>query len=218
MHLHEAVLAGSEAGRFVLGGGAVIAAAGTAVGLRGLDYDRMPRVAVLTSAFFVATLIHVPLGFGASAHLVLNGLLGLLLGWAAFPAILVALVLQAVLFGHGGVWALGVNTVVMALPAVVCFYAFRGRARSGSESTALAAGFFAGAGGVFLGAILAAAALCAVGEEWFRVAQIDLAANSVVAVIDGMVTGTAVVFLRKVRPELLEVPPVVPEALEMHHA
>ena len=49
-----------------------------------------------TPAIFVASLVHVPVG-PSSMHLVLNGLLGLLLGWAAFPAILVGLLLQAVL-------------------------------------------------------------------------------------------------------------------------
>jgi cobalt/nickel transport system permease protein len=39
----------------------------------------------------VASLIHVPIG-PSNAHLILNGLVGLLLGWGAFPAILVALI------------------------------------------------------------------------------------------------------------------------------
>ena len=38
---------------------------------------------LLGAAFFVASLIHVPIGF-SSAHLILNGLLGVVLGWAAF--------------------------------------------------------------------------------------------------------------------------------------
>jgi len=123
MHLSEAVLATSDAGRIVLGAGIVLAAAGTAIGLRKLDYERMPRVAVLSSAFFVVSLIHFPIG-GTSVHLVLNGLMGLILGWAALPAILIALVLQAVLFQFGGLLAVGVNTVTMGLPAVVCYHLF----------------------------------------------------------------------------------------------
>ncbi len=218
MHLTEIVLANSDAGKAVLGAGAALAAAGTAVGLYRLDYERMPRVAVLTSAFFVASLIHVPLGPGASAHLVLNGLLGLLLGWAAVPAILVGLVLQAVLFSHGGVLALGVNTVVMGLPAVACHYLFRAPVRAPSDRPAFAAGVAAGATGVVLGAIMAAAALWAAGEPFHTVAQIDLSANSVVALIDGLVTGTAVMFLRKVRPEALDAPLAAPDAVEMPHA
>ena len=91
MHIYEGVFAATPHGQLLLLAGAAATAAGTAIGLRKLDYQRMPQAAVLTAAFFVASLIHVPLG-ATSVHLVLNGLLGLVLGWAAFPAVLVALV------------------------------------------------------------------------------------------------------------------------------
>ena len=117
MHIEDGVLAASPTGLAILAGGAALAAAGTAFGLRRIDYERIPQVGMLSAAFFVASLVHVPIGF-SSVHLVLNGLVGLLLGWAACPAILIALFLQSVLFGFGGLLALGVNTVTMAVPAV----------------------------------------------------------------------------------------------------
>jgi len=113
MHISEGVLSGN-----VLIAGCVLTAAGTAVGLKKLDYERMPQVALLSAAFFVASLIHVPIGPG-NVHLVLNGLLGVFLGWVAFPAVLIATLLQAILFQFGGLTSLGVNTVNMALPAVI---------------------------------------------------------------------------------------------------
>ncbi len=129
MHIPEGFLSGTPGGIGVLAAGAAVAATGTAIGLRKIDYEQMPRVAMLSAAFFVASLVHVPLG-GTSVHLVLNGLVGLILGWAAFPAILIALFLQAVFFGFGGVTTLGLNTVTMALPAVAAYYLFhRARAR-----------------------------------------------------------------------------------------
>ena len=81
MHISEGVLSAP-----VLAGGWVLAAAGTAIGLKRLDYDRLMTVAILAAAFFVASLVHVPIG-PASVHLILNGLLGVILGFAAFPAI-----------------------------------------------------------------------------------------------------------------------------------
>ena len=104
MHISEGVLSGP-----VLLSGAALAAAGTAIGLKKLDYDQIAKAGMLSGAFFVASLIHVPLG-PTSVHLIMNGLVGLLLGWAAFPAILVALALQAVFFQFGGITSLGVNT------------------------------------------------------------------------------------------------------------
>jgi len=205
MHIPEALLSGSPVGIAILGGGAALAAAGTAWGLRKLDYERVPQVALLSAAFFVASLIHVPLG-GASVHLVLNGLVGLVLGWAAFPAILIALVLQGVFFGFGGFTTLGVNTVVMALPAVAVYGLFHRAARRAGPSAAFAAGFAAGALGILFGAALLAGTLWAAGKELEKLAVAVMAAHLPVAILEGLVTASAVVFLRKVRPELLDAP------------
>ena len=81
MHISEGVLNGP-----VLVAGAAVALAGTAVGLRRLELDRVAQAGMLAAAFFVASLIHVPVG-PSNAHLILNGIVGLLLGWAAFPGI-----------------------------------------------------------------------------------------------------------------------------------
>ncbi|MBM4088645.1 MAG: cobalt transporter CbiM [Planctomycetes bacterium] len=214
MHIHEAVLSGSPAGMAVLGAGAVATVVGTAIGLRSLDDERIPRVAIVTSAFFVVSLIHVPLGV-TSVHLVLNGLMGLILGWAAFPALLVALLLQALLFGHGGLLALGVNTLAMALPAVLCggvcgrYLAPRSRQShvgSGELPTRRAtfvAGFSAGALAASLAALLMALVLWCAGEELRLLAQALFGFQMVVAVVEGLITGSVVLFLRRVRPELL---------------
>ena len=119
MHVSEGVLSGP-----VLLGGVVLSGLGTAIGLKKIDYDQIMTVAILSAAFFIASLVHVPIG-PANVHLVLGGLLGVVLGWAAFPSILVALLLQSVLFQFGGLTVLGLNTFNMAAPAVLCFYVFR---------------------------------------------------------------------------------------------
>jgi cobalt/nickel transport system permease protein len=80
-------------------------------------------VALLTAAFFVASLVHVRVG-PTSAHLLLNGLVGVLLGWRAGLAIPVGLFLQAALIGHGGFTTLGVNACVMTLPALLAAWLF----------------------------------------------------------------------------------------------
>jgi cobalt/nickel transport system permease protein len=103
---------------------AACAAAGMAIGLRRLTPQTLPMAALSTAVFFLAGTIHVPVGLG-SVHLVLNGLLGLLLGWLAFPVIFIALVLQALLFSFGGFAALGANTLLLAAPAVLAHHALR---------------------------------------------------------------------------------------------
>jgi cobalt/nickel transport system permease protein len=88
-----------------------------------LREEDLPSTALLAAAFFVASLIHVRVG-PSSAHLLLNGLLGVLLGRRAALAIPAGLLLQALLLGHGGLMSLGVNSCVLVLPALVVHWLF----------------------------------------------------------------------------------------------
>lgn len=217
MHISEGILAGTPHGQMVLLAGAAATAAGTAIGLRKLDYQRMPQAGVLSAAFFVASLIHVPLG-PTSVHLVLNGLLGLVLGWAACPAVLVALVLQAVFFSFGGLTTLGVNTLVMALPAVACHYLFHAAVRNGRESRVFWAGFAAGAAAILLGALLTAATLALAGKPFELFGRAMVIGYLPCAAIEGLVTGSVVVLVRKVRPQLLDALTLEPNESEVFDA
>ena len=120
MHIAEGVLSAP-----VLITGAVVAAGAVAYGLKKLDPRQVMMAAILGAAFFVASLIHIPVG-PSSVHLLLNGLLGVLLGWSAVPVIFVGLLLQAILYGFGGLTVLGVNTATMGLGAVLSWYIFGG--------------------------------------------------------------------------------------------
>jgi len=197
MHISEGILSAP-----VLIAGAALAGAGVAKGLKEMDYEKIPEVAVLTSAFFVASLIHIPIG-PSSVHLVLNGLLGILLGWSAFPAILVGLALQAILFQFGGFTTLGVNTFNMAFPAFVGFWLFRILARWNSRFVFIGAGFLCGALGILGGALLVALSLAGTKEAFVPVAKLIVVTHIPVAVVEGVITATAIMFLKKVKPELL---------------
>ncbi|EFK10408.1 CbiM protein [delta proteobacterium NaphS2] len=196
MHISEGVLSGP-----VLISGIVLAATGTAIGLKKLNYDRIPRAAILSAAFFVASLIHVPIG-PSSVHLILNGIVGLILGWGAFPVILVALTLQAVFFQFGGITTLGVNTVIMAFPAVLCYYLF-GRLVGKGPRIALPAAFLCGSLSVFLAGILVGLALTFTEENFLKAAYLVVMAHIPVMIIEGIITAFCVLFLKKVQPEML---------------
>jgi len=196
MHISEGVLSGP-----VLASGIALAAAGTAVGLKKLDYERIPQAGILAAAFFVASLVHVPIG-PSSVHLVLNGIVGLLLGWGAFPAILVALTLQAVFFQFGGITTLGVNTVIMAAPALVCFFCF-GRLMQKRTSMALTGAFVCGFVSVFLGALIAGVFLVFTEADFLKASGMLVAAHLPVMIIEGIITAFCVAFLRKVQPSML---------------
>jgi cobalt/nickel transport system permease protein len=130
--------------------------------------------------------------------------MGLVLGWMAVPSILVALLMQAVLFQYGGLTTLGINTVNMAVPAVLVHYLFSALARKGKGPLVGLSGFLAGASGVGLSALLVALSLVSTGEAFIQVAEAVLIANLPVLLVDGVVTAFCVIFLRKVKPEVLE--------------
>lgn len=114
VHIADGVLGGSW-----LVAGFILAAILAWIGSRGLRDEEIPRIALLTAAFFVASSVHVRIPPSSSVHLLLNGLVGVLLGWRSALAIPVGLLLQAALFGHGGFATLGVNCCIMVLPALL---------------------------------------------------------------------------------------------------
>lgn len=118
--------------------GGIIAFALVLLGSRAIRDEEIPHIGLLGAAFFVASLIHVRLG-PTSVHLLLNGLVGLILGQRAALAIGVGLLLQALLLAHGGLTVLGVNACVVILPALLARPLFRrmDRPESGDVSILL---------------------------------------------------------------------------------
>jgi cobalt/nickel transport system permease protein len=145
-----------------LAGGFALAALLAVWGACRLRDEEIPRIALLSAAFFTASLLHVRLG-PTSAHLLLNGLVGVVLGRRAALAIPLGLFLQAVLFpGHGGFTTLGVNACVLTLPALLAGFLFAALhrlpwlRRPGFRTVLVAAGsLVCTLGGVFLVAAIA---------------------------------------------------------------
>jgi cobalt/nickel transport system permease protein len=187
----------------VLVGGAVLAAGGVAWGLRRLDDRTIPRAAVLSAALFAGSLIAIPVG-PSSVHLLLSGLMGIMLGPATFPAVAVALLLQALLFGFGGLTTLGVNVFNIAMPGVLLGLAL-GPAIRTTASAPLRIGFAAGAGaGAVLGTgVLVALSLALSSSDYTPVASIMLATYLPLAIGEAFITAVAVAFLARVQPEAL---------------
>lgn len=195
MHISEGILSAP-----ILIGGGALTACGTLIGLRKLDTDRIMTVSMLTASFFVASLIHVPIGPG-SIHLVLNGLLGIMLGWVSFPAILIGLLMQAIFFQYGGLVVLGVNTVNMALPALIVYYLVRPLMKNPKSRTL--AGFIAGSAAIFLSAVCMALSLAFSDVGFLTTAKITIIANIPIMIIEGFITMFAISFIGRVHPDLI---------------
>ena len=175
--------------------------------------EEVPKAALLTAAFFVGSSISLPLP-PTSVHLIMNGLLGALLHWYAMPAILIGLLLQAVLLGHGGLTTLGVNAAMLGIPAVLAGYIFRLHHRCANLlKPKISLGLFS-----FLAGTTGAAIAIIIFFSLINLtlpADIDqgleqgfLTALTVgyipVALLEGLFTVLLVFFLQRVKPELLE--------------
>ena len=197
MHISEGVLSAP-----VLVGGFVGTAVLAAATMRRMDLEEIPKLSVITSVFFVASLIHVPIGV-TSVHLILNSLVGVVLGWRAFPAVLVGIVLQAILFGHGGVTVIGVNTLMMGGGALVAYMVWQQRHHFTFKRRELVFGALAGATGVMISGIILSLALITTGEAFYTMAGAVLLAHIPIMLIEAGVVGACAEFLNRVKPEIL---------------
>ncbi|NPV28049.1 MAG: cobalt transporter CbiM [Firmicutes bacterium] len=211
MHIPDGILGAGVC----LGGYATAGAAAwwslRKIGRKANPREGIPKASLLTAAFLVASWIHIPVP-PASVHLVLNGLLGVVLGYYAFPAVLIGLFFQAVMFQHGGLTTLGVNATIMGVPAFLAYHLFRLRRIFGKDSLVGTGifGFLAGAGAVGLAAaaafiILITTIPAGLDVEAQRASIIALTlAHVPLMVIEGAFTALVALFLHRVKPELLE--------------
>lgn len=198
MHISEGILPA----RVLVSGWAVTALIAGAV-LRKAEGEELPKMAVLTSVFFVASLIHVPLAGPVSVHLILNGLVGVILGYGAYPSIFLGLALQAILFQHGGIAVIGVNTVIMGVPAVMAYWIFGLRHVCTIRHGNAIFGFTAGASATAFSGVILSLFLRSAGEAFIPAARLALAAHVPVMLIEGAVTAAAVSYLTGIKPEAL---------------
>ena len=183
--------------------GAAVAIVGMAVGLKQLKSDRLSLTALFASAFFVASTIHIPVGIG-SVHLILNGVAGIFLGWAVFPAFLIALVLQALLFSFGGFSVLGVNLCIMALPALVVHYLSRPLLRELTRKRLISAGILTGVLGVGGSALIASLVLAMDGgKQYVDLIGLLIVSHLPVFVVDSLISVGVLLTLAKMMPEAL---------------
>jgi cobalt/nickel transport system permease protein len=192
-----------------------IGAVGTMIalkyGLKKLETDKVPQAAMLTAVFFISSLISFPIG-PSSVHLLFNGLIGLMLGWAAIPVIFVALLLQLMFFGYGGLLVLGLNTFNMAVPAILVAITLRplllslmSNSAGISKHASLIIGGISGGIGVGLTTFLLCFSLVLSGQEFAPMMKIILATNLPLLLIESAVTAMIVSFLAKTSPSIFNV-------------
>jgi cobalt/nickel transport system permease protein len=188
-----------------------------------LQTRQVPLLAIGAAFSFVIMMFNVPIPGGTTGHAVGAVLVAILLGpWAATLAVSVALVLQALLFGDGGITAIGANCFNMAFVLPFAGYAVY-RLISGNSPVASRRRMVAAGIAGYVGLVIAS--LCtgiefgiqpllhhtASGQALYCPYGLKVAISSMVgehALIFGWVeliaTALVVKFLQKQEPSLLE--------------
>jgi cobalt/nickel transport system permease protein len=209
MHIPDAVLSPAVAATT-----SVVAAGGLAVCVAKLQRhlgERTPVLMGVMSAFvFAAQMVNFPLfPLPISGHLLGGVLSAVLLGpWAGAVVIAAVLIVQCLLFGDGGVTALGANFLNMGLIGAVgghAIYTALRRVmdrRAGILISAMGAAWFS----VILasGAFALELAVSGRRSDFFRVLGWMALVHSAIGIGEALITGLVLRFLLVVRPDLIE--------------
>jgi len=191
--------------------GAVLLLAGNRI-----KEKNLPRVAVLSAGIFVAQMLNFPIGGGTTGHLVGGALFAIIAGpMVAVIGMTVVLLIQALMFGDGGVTALGLNALNMAVIAPLTgwgvYTLLKTMTEKGGSKSGIASGFVVGAAAwasVFVAAAACAAELAvsyAVSSGAYGIAATVsvpamLGMHAVIGVGEGIITAGVLTYLWSVQP------------------
>ena len=194
--------------------GAVLLLAGNRV-----KEKNLPRVAVLSAGIFVAQMLNFPVGGGTTGHLVGGALFAIIAGpMVAIIGMTVVLLIQALMFGDGGLTALGLNALNMAVIAPLTgwgvYTLLKTMTDKGGSRNRVASGFVVGAAAwasVFVAAAACAAELAvsyAVSSGAYGIAAAVsvpamLGMHAVIGVGEGIITAGVLAYLWSVLPDAI---------------
>jgi len=187
---------------------------------KGLDERTVPFMAILAGGIFVAQMLNFPIGFGTSGHLIGAALATILLGpFAAMIILTVILIIQAFLFGDGGITALGLNILNMAIIAPLVTWAVLMIFPSRGGKAAIPAAAWA--------SVLVAAFACAlqlavsysISGGAYGIAGVlsfpsMLGLHAIIGVGEAVITSGVVLYLAKVAPEMIKTKALVKRTVE----
>ena len=206
MHIPDGFLDGK-----VIGATAALSLAGVGVAVRqvrlGLPARRVPLLGLSAAFLFTAQMLNFPVAGGTSGHLIGGVLVAALLGPAAGVVVLTTvLIVQSVVFGDGGVTALGANVFNMALTGTLCGWAiYRGVRRVVPGLRGQVAGV---AFGGWCSAVLASLA-CA-GElagssavPWLTAVVAMTGVHMLIGLGEGLISALVFLAIARARPDLV---------------
>lgn len=169
-----------------------------------LDEKRIPLLAILGAGIFAIMSMNMPIPFGTSGHMVGGALMAIVFcaPEAAILVFTVVLLIQALIYGDGGITVLGANVLNMGIiGGFVGLYTFKGLNKYIGKYPAIAAGAWL--------ATLIAAEACAIEMAIAGTFPLTIGITSMglyhalIGVIEAVLTIIVVMALEKYRPDLL---------------
>ncbi|RJQ09804.1 MAG: cobalamin biosynthesis protein CbiM [Bacillota bacterium] len=165
-----------------------------------LEERRLPTVGVMAAFIFAAQMVNFPVSGGTSGHLIGAVLAAVTLGpWTASLVMTTVLVVQCLVFGDGGVTALGANVLNMAFIATFAGYgAYLALRRVTREGLAVGVGAWI--------SVVAAAAACSTELALSGTAPLGavlpamLGWHAIIGLGEAVITAAVAAYLWKVRP------------------
>lgn len=200
---------------------------------RALQTGTIPLISLLSAFCFVVMMFNLPLPGGTTGHALGVAVAAIVLGpWNSILAVSVALFIQAVFFGDGGITSLGANcfnmAVVGSLVAYLVYRAISGKAAPGARRLVVA-GAIAGYAAINAAAFLAAIEFGiqpvlfhdATGAPLYAPYRLGIAIPAMMlghltfaGGAEAVLSAGLVAFIQRTSPELLASPSAAPLALE----
>lgn len=174
-----------------------------AIAAKGIEEEDIPKISLMSATFFAASLISIPVP-PTSVHPLLCGLIGIILGKRAALAFFPALLLQALLFKHGGITSLGANTTMLFIPAYISYLLYN---KLPIKKPLIRAGLV-GAASVIMTVIILIILLALTDQRFaqgdFSVAKIAMVGHLPILIGESIITGFAVQFIEKNKPNWIK--------------
>ena len=182
-----------------------------------LSEKQVPIMGLLTALFFAAMMMNYPVVGGTTGHLLGGAAIGLILGpFAGGISVTIILILQAFLFGDGGLTTLGANVLNMAIIGVMVpctLFLILNKLFKANGKKTYAIIFICAFAGDVIAAIAAGTELGLsqpVFEYGLSVAVPAMAINhSIIGAAEGVVTMILIGTLLRLRPDVLEQSPIL---------
>lgn len=169
--------------------------------LKKMKNEDITMIASMAALFFIASFVHIPIG-PTQIHLLLIGIIGVFIGSMAFVSICIALLLQALLLGYGGLSSLGVNLFLMAMPALlVSLYIKLPFVKKLPDNIKF---FSIGFLGIFFAVVFLFSILLLAKEEYKIAAYSIFAANIPAMILEGLICLFLLKYIKKSMPKLLK--------------